>query len=57
MTFIAHDTLVWLSKSIGLFYLLILSAAVVVYAYWPANRKSFERAAKSIIEGEDRPWG
>ena len=57
MTFIAHDTLVWLSKSIGLFYLLILSAAVVAYAYWPANRKSFERAAKSIIEGEDRPWG
>lgn len=57
MTFIAHDTLVWLSKSIGLFYLLILSAAVVAYAYWPANRKSFERAAKSIIDGEDRPWG
>ncbi|MCW5690850.1 MAG: cbb3-type cytochrome c oxidase subunit 3 [Pseudolabrys sp.] len=57
MTFIAHDTVVWFSKSIGLFYLLILSAAVVAYAYWPANRKSFERAAKSIIEGEDRPWG
>jgi cytochrome c oxidase cbb3-type subunit 4 len=57
MTFIAHETVVGFSKSFGLFYLLVLSAAVVAYAYWPANRKSFDRAAKSIIEGEDRPWG
>jgi cytochrome c oxidase cbb3-type subunit 4 len=55
MTF-AHDTLVWFSKSFGLFYLLGLSLIVVVYAYWPSNRKRFDRAAKSIIQDEDKPW-
>jgi cytochrome c oxidase cbb3-type subunit 4 len=57
MTFVAHDTVVWFSKSFGLFYLLVLSAAVVAYTYWPANKKRFDRAAKSIIEGEDKPCG
>jgi cytochrome c oxidase cbb3-type subunit 4 len=32
-----HETLVWFSKSYGLFYLLGLSLIVVVYAYWPSN--------------------
>jgi cytochrome c oxidase cbb3-type subunit 4 len=57
MTFIEHDTVVWFSKSFGLFYLLALSAGVLAYVYWPANKKNFDRAAKSIIDGEDRPWG
>jgi cytochrome c oxidase cbb3-type subunit IV len=57
MTFIEHDMVVWFSKSFGLFYLLVLSAAVLAYVYWPANKKSFDRAANSIIDGEDRPWG
>ena len=29
---IAHDTLVWFSKSFGLFYLIGLSVIVLVYA-------------------------
>jgi cytochrome c oxidase cbb3-type subunit 4 len=56
MTAIDHDVLVWISKSYGLFYLLALSAAVLAYVYWPANKKTFDRAAKSIVEGEDKPW-
>jgi cytochrome c oxidase cbb3-type subunit 4 len=52
---LAHDTLVWLSKSFGLFYLLGLSAAVLLYAYWPSNKRRFERAATAILEQEDRP--
>lgn len=51
----AHESLVWLSKSFGLFYLLALSAAVLIYAYWPSNKPRFERAAKAIFEHEDRP--
>lgn len=51
-----HETLVWFSKSYGLFYLVALSLVVVVYAYWPSNKKRFDRAAKSIIRDEDRPW-
>ena len=51
-----HGTLVWFSKSFGLFYLMALSLAVVVYAYWPSNRKRFDNAANSILREEDRPW-
>jgi cytochrome c oxidase cbb3-type subunit 4 len=56
MTVIAHDTVVWFSKSFGLFYLIGLSVAVLAYVYWPSNKKNFDRAAKSIIDGEDKPW-
>ena len=53
-----HELTVWFSKSFGLFYLLALSLAVLVYVYWPSNRKQFEQAASSILgEEEDRPWG
>jgi cytochrome c oxidase cbb3-type subunit 4 len=53
---IAHDTLVWISKSVGLFYLVGLSVAIVIYAYWPPNKGRFEQAAQSILTDEDRPW-
>jgi len=50
-----HGTLVWFSKSFGLFYLIGLSLLVVAYAYWPSKQQEFDRAAKSIIGDEDRP--
>jgi cytochrome c oxidase cbb3-type subunit IV len=51
-----HDTLVWFSKSFGLFYLLALSLGVVVYAYWPSNKKRFDAAADAILQDEeDKP--
>ena len=53
---IDHGTLVWFSKSFGLFYLIGLSLAVVVYVCWPSNKKQFDRAAESILHEEDRPW-
>jgi cytochrome c oxidase cbb3-type subunit 4 len=56
MTF-EHDVLVWFSKSFGLFYLLGLSLIVVVYAYWPSNKKMFDEAAQAIIHDEDKPYG
>ncbi len=56
MNIIDHETAVWFSKSFGLFYLIALSLAVVAYAYWPSNKKGFDRAADSIIGGEDKPW-
>ena len=51
-----HDSLVWLSKSIGLLYLVGLSVVIVAYVYWPSNRQRFDRAADSILEDEERPW-
>lgn len=52
-----HDVLVWFSKSFGLFYLLALSLIVVVYAYWPSNKKPFEQAAQAILhDDDDKPY-
>lgn len=53
---ISHDTLVGLSKSYGLFYLITLSIGVGVYALWPSNGKKFDRAAKSVLKDEEGPW-
>lgn len=52
---VEHDTLVWLSKSVGLFYLIGLSVAVLVYVYWPSNKKRFDRAARAILHDDDGP--
>ncbi|ABQ68160.1 CcoQ/FixQ family Cbb3-type cytochrome c oxidase assembly chaperone [Rhizorhabdus wittichii] len=53
---IAHQTLVGFAKSFGLFYLLAMAAAALLYACWPANRKRFDKAARDIIDDEDKPW-
>lgn len=51
-----HATLVGFAKSFGLFYLIVMALGVVVYAYWPANRRRFDEAARTVIEDEDVPW-
>ena len=53
---VEHDFLVGISKSLGLFYLIALSVAVLIYACWPANKQRFDRAAQSILDDEDKPW-
>ncbi len=50
---IAHETTLWLSKTVGLLYLVALSVAVGVYAYWPGNQKRFDDIARSILVPED----
>ena len=56
MMSIDHDILVWFSKSFGLFYLIALSIGVLVYAYWPSNKKSFDQAAQSILVDDVKPY-
>lgn len=51
-----HEVLVWFSKSFGLFYLMGLSLIVLVYAYWPSNKKRFDRAAEAILRDDDKPY-
>jgi cytochrome c oxidase cbb3-type subunit IV len=53
---LTHDFLVGFSKSFGLFYLLALSAAVLIYTYWPSNKQRFDYAAQSILAEEDKPY-
>lgn len=50
-----HATLTAIAKSFGLFYLIALSAGVMIYACWPSNRAPFDKAARSIIDDEDAP--
>lgn len=52
---IAHDTLVGFAKSWGLFYLIAMSIAVLAYAFWPGNRKRFDKAKRSILDDDDKP--
>jgi len=52
---VSHEALVAFSRSWGLFYLMGFFFCVIVYALWPANRKRFDRAKTSILDGEDRP--
>lgn len=52
-----HDMLVGFSKSWGLFYLIGLAVVVLIYTFWPSNRKRFDKAKKSILDDkDDRPW-
>jgi cytochrome c oxidase cbb3-type subunit 4 len=51
-----HDTLVWFSKTFGLFYLIGLSVLAVAYAFWPSKKKEFDEAATGILTDEDKPW-
>lgn len=52
---IEHETLVYAAKYYGLIYLLLFSAAVLIYTFRPKNRKRFDDAAKSILKKEDKP--
>jgi cytochrome c oxidase cbb3-type subunit IV len=51
-----HDTLVGFAKSWGLFYLIAMFIGVVIYAFWPSNRKKFDDAKRNILGKDDRPW-
>ena len=51
-----HDTLVVFAKSWGLFYLIAMAIGVLIYAFWPSNRKQFKDAKKSILDEDDKPW-
>ena len=53
---IDQDSVVAFSKSWGLFYLIALSIGVLLYTFWPSNRKQFDRAKNSILDGDDTPW-
>jgi len=52
---IGHDTVVAFAKSFGLFYLIAMSVAVALYAFWPSLGTRFDRAAKSVLDDEDGP--
>lgn len=51
-----HEFWVYVSKSWGLIYLILLSIGVLVYALRPSNKNTFDKAANSVLDEKDRPW-
>ena len=43
------------NDSLSIFLLIALFAIVLVYVFWPSNKKRFDRAAKSILRDENKP--
>lgn len=48
-----HDVLVYLSKTVGLIWLMGFFLIVVIRAYSPSRRAAQERAARSVLAEED----
>lgn len=47
-----HDILVYLSKTVGLIWLMGFFLLVVIRAYGPSRRQAYDAAARSILQGE-----
>ena len=52
---IAHETMVYIAKTYGLFHMMTIFLAAVLYACWPGNRQKFDHAKESILHDEDGP--
>ena len=50
------EELAYIARVGGLIYLFLFFLGVLVYALWPRNQKTFDRAARQILDDEDRPW-
>ncbi|MFK7992504.1 MAG: cbb3-type cytochrome oxidase subunit 3 [Granulosicoccus sp.] len=50
-----HEFWVYLSKSWGLLYLVVFSLAILAYTLRPSNQKTFDKAAQSILDEDDKP--
>ena len=49
-----HDLLVYLSKTVGQIWLMGFFVIVVIRVYSPSRRAAHDRAARSILEEQDR---
>jgi cytochrome c oxidase cbb3-type subunit 4 len=52
---IDHQMLVGFAKSYGLFFLIAMAVGVLIYVFWPSNKKRFDKAARDIIDDGDKP--
>lgn len=49
-----HDTLVYLSKTVGLIWLMGFFVIVLIRTYNPRRRDGYDRAARSVLNPGDR---
>lgn len=48
-----HDTVLVFSKTWGAVYLLTVFLLAVLWVYWPAHQKTYDKAAKSPLGDEE----
>jgi cytochrome c oxidase cbb3-type subunit 4 len=46
-----------LSRTVILVVFVLIFVAIVIYAYWPGNKKSFDEAAQLPLDDDDKPEG
>jgi cytochrome c oxidase cbb3-type subunit 4 len=45
-----YEQVASISQVVALIFFVVLFAGVLLYAFWPGNKKSFEQAAKLPLE-------
>jgi cytochrome c oxidase cbb3-type subunit IV len=52
-----HDSVTQISQIVALIFFVVLFVGVIVYVFWPGNRKKFDEAARLPLEDEkdDKP--
>ena len=48
-----YDTVATFSQVTSLFFFIALFIGVVVYAFWPSNRRRFEAAQREALDLDD----
>jgi cytochrome c oxidase cbb3-type subunit IV len=48
-----HEIITEVALNSGLIYFVALFVGVLGYAFWPSNRKTFERAARLPLDHDD----
>lgn len=51
----AYEQVAGFAGSAGLIYMMLLFAAVLVYAFWPRNRARFDKASRIPFEDNGSP--
>jgi cytochrome c oxidase cbb3-type subunit 4 len=49
----SYEATAQFAQTWGLAYAMVLFAGAVVYALWPKNQNTFDRAARTPLDGED----
>jgi cytochrome c oxidase cbb3-type subunit 4 len=50
-----YDQVASISQVLALLFFIALFAAVLIYAFWPGNKKRFEEASKLPLEDDPAP--
>jgi cytochrome c oxidase cbb3-type subunit 4 len=52
---ISYETALRFAQTWGAVYFALMFIAAFVYAYWPGNRDTFQKAATSLLKEDEAP--